>query len=140
MNTQDKITAIMTENVLCVDADEELLRVDSLMKKHKVRHVPVLRKGKLVGIISQTDILRLSFGGIFEGQGESDLGMFETLRLEQVMVAKPSVANASDTIHDVAQLFVDSNFHAVPVVNDGEEVVGIVSTTDVIRYFLQEKS
>ncbi len=138
MNTQDKITAIMTENVLCVDVDEELLRVDSLMKKHKIRHLPVLRKGKLVGIISQTDILRLSFGGIFEGQGESDLGMFETLRLEHVMVAKPSVANTSDTIADVAQLFVDSNFHAVPVVNDEQEVVGIVSTTDIIRYFIQE--
>lgn len=138
MNTQDKITAIMTENVLCVDVDEELLRVDSLMKKHKIRHLPVLRKGKLVGIISQTDILRLSFGGIFEGQGESDLGMFETLRLEQVMVAKPSVANTSDTIAEVGQLFVDSNFHAVPVVNDRQEVVGIVSTTDVIRYFLQQ--
>lgn len=137
MNMQEKITAIMTENVLCVDKGEELLQVDNLMKKHKVRHVPVLSNGKLVGIISQNDILRLSFGGIFEGHGESDLGMFEVLRLEQVMVSDPSVVNVSSTVGEVAKLFVNSNFHAVPVVNDEEEVVGIVSTTDVIRYFIK---
>ncbi len=137
MSTNDKITKIMTTNVFCVDVDEELIHVSSLMKKHKVRHVPVLAAGKLVGIISQTDILRLSFGGIFEDSGESDLGIFETLKLEQVMVAKPSVATTSDTIADVAQLFIDASFHAVPVVNHSQEVVGIVSTTDVIRYFLQ---
>src|SRR5690606_40228035 len=97
MSTNDKITKIMTTNVFCVDVDEELIHVSSLMKKHKVRHVPVLAAGKLVGIISQTDILRLSFGGIFEDSGESDLGIFETLKLEQVMVAKPSVATTSDT-------------------------------------------
>lgn len=139
MDKQEKITEIMTENVLCVDKGEELIQVDNLMKKHKVRHVPVLSNGKLVGIISQNDILRLSFGGIFEEHGESDLGMFEMLRLEHIMVSNPSVVNTSNTIVEVAKLFVDSNFHAVPVVNDEEEVVGIVSTTDVIRYFLKGK-
>lgn len=128
----------MTDNVLCIDVEEDLLHVRALMKKHNIRHVPVVSSNKLVGIISQTDILRLSFGNIFDDQEESDLGVFEMLKLEQVMVSNPRVVKTSCTIAELGKIFVESDFHALPVVNDKDEMVGIVSTTDVISYFLKK--
>ncbi len=138
MEMQRPVGSIMTKNLMTVNIDDELYHVHDLMKKHHIRHVPVVKDRKLVGIISRTDILRLSFGGIFEGEEDADIGIFDMLRLEQVMVSNPKTVKPECTIADLAKLFVEFDFHALPVVNDKGEAIGIVTTTDVIRYFLQD--
>lgn len=137
MDTQAQVRDIMIENLWMVDVDDDLHHVHDLMKKHSIRHVPVVRNGKLMGIISRTDILRLSFGNIFEGEGETDVPIFDMLKLEQVMVSNPKTVKPQCTITELAKLFVESDFHALPVVNDEGEAIGIVTTTDVIAYFMR---
>ncbi len=131
------IAKIMTTNVITVDVNEDLRSVNRLMGNKHIRHIPVTSKGKLVGMISQTDILRLSFGNLFEGQEASDEAIFEMLRLEQVMVSNPKTVAPDDSIKDVAEFLTKAEFHALPVA-DGEKLVGIVTTTDIIRYLLEQ--
>lgn len=81
--------------------------------------------------------MRLSFGDMFEGQDEADEAVFDLLKLEQVMVSNPQVINEEETIQEVAEKFTRVEFHALPVVK-GEEIVGIVSTTDLVKYLLEQ--
>jgi CBS domain-containing membrane protein len=57
------------------------------------------------------------------------------LSINQVMKHSPVTVNSEDTIQDAAQIFSEKEFHALPVVDDGE-LVGIVTTTDIMKFFL----
>ncbi|UJP63439.1 CBS domain-containing protein [Mongoliitalea daihaiensis] len=136
MKTQVPIKNIMTTHVFSIQENGDLNEVINMFKKHKVRHVPVLRGMQLVGMISRTDINRLSFGALFENQSNADETVLEMLSIPEVMTSKLKVAHAEQSIQEVGQIFTTEKFHILPVVEDGN-LVGIVSTTDIILYFLQ---
>lgn len=136
MKKREKVTKIMTADVSTVSVHESLRDVRDRLQSKKVRHLPVVSGDKLVGILSRTDIMRLSFGGVFAGQEEADEAIFDMLSIEQVMVSKPRTVQVEDTIHEVAEVFASEEFHALPVM-DGDKLAGIVTTTDVIKYLLE---
>lgn len=135
---QKPVGAIMTRKVVTVQVEEKLEAVRNLMNQKKVRHLPVLYGTQLVGIVSRTDLNRLTFGSLFEGQQDADEAMFQMLSLRQVMSHKPRIVHKSDSIRAVAEIFLKEEFHALPVVDDKNErkLVGIVTTTDIIRELL----
>ncbi|MDR1877822.1 MAG: CBS domain-containing protein [Flavobacteriaceae bacterium] len=137
MKKRTPVSTIMTKSPVTVNLSDGLAKVNSLFKKLNIRHIPVVSGKKLIGIISQTDIMRLSFGDIYSGQEEADNSLFDMLSIEQVMVASPKTVKPDDTIRDVAEIFASSTFRALPVVEDND-VVGIVTTTDVIKYLLEQ--
>lgn len=137
MKKRTPISSIMTKNVVTVDLTDDLRKVSQLMHEKNIRHIPVLSHNKLVGIVSKTDIMRLSFGNLFEGQEQADEAIFDMLKLEQVMVSKPKTVAANDTIKEVASFLTQAEFHALPVV-DGDHLEGIVTTTDVIKYLVEQ--
>jgi CBS domain-containing protein len=59
------------------------------------------------------------------------------LTIPQVMTSKPMTVSSDTIIRDLAEIFVKEEFHALPVVDNGE-LKGIVTTTDVVRYFLEQ--
>lgn len=134
MNIQVK--DLMTRNVIAVQENEQLTEVLDIINAEHVRHVPVLRGNQLVGIVSRTDINRLTFGALLPEQDSADEAILNMLTLKQIMSAHPRVVKASDPISKVAEIFANEEFHALPVVDDQEEwqCVGIITTTDLIRY------
>ncbi|HTO14665.1 MAG TPA: CBS domain-containing protein [Edaphocola sp.] len=137
MKQRMSVSEIMSKNVITANTTDSLRRVSSMLKENNIRHIPILEGNKLVGIVSKTDIMRLSFGDMFEGQGDSDEALFDLLTLAQVMVSDPVTINADELIKDVAEKFTKIEFHALPVLKD-DKVVGIVSTTDLIKYLLDQ--
>jgi len=137
MKKREPISNIMTGKVYTVQENAPLQEVVNLFRKHKIRHIPVVNGSKVVGIISRTDINRLTFGALFENQEGADEAVLEILSVPQVMTAKPKMVNSNDLIRDVAEIFANEEFHALPVVDD-EELKGIVTTTDVIKYMLEQ--
>lgn len=130
------ISSIMTRNIISVDIHDGLDRAEHLFKKHNIRHMPVTRKKKIVGMLSMNDILRLSFAdGAFMDEGSSQSDIYEMFNINQLMVRTPETVSSSDTIRDVTALLVKRKFHSLPVVDNGE-VVGIVTTTDLLKYYL----
>ena len=142
MKKNETVSAIMTEEVMTVQVKDDLQTARNLMVKNKIRHVPVFQGKKLVGIISRTDIDRLSFSTLFtdEGEEEGDEAAVDMLTIAQVMTHKPRVVTRAATIREVAQILTQEEFHALPVVDekDASKLAGIVTTTDVIRYLLTQ--
>jgi signal-transduction protein with cAMP-binding, CBS, and nucleotidyltransferase domain len=88
MKKREPVSHIMTSSVLTVDKTNHTLRdVKDLLLKEKIRHVPVMEGDKLCGIISKNDINRLSFGAIFDNQGNADEAVLDMLSIDQVMSA-----------------------------------------------------
>ncbi len=137
METRKLVSEVMTSNVLTADRKDSLRHVNSIMKEKHIRHLPVVDNGKLVGIVSKTDIMRLSFGDLYEGESGADEAMFDMLTLDQVMIYKPVSVQHDDLVDDVALKLASAEYHAFPV-TDGERVVGIITTTDIIKYLLNK--
>lgn len=137
MKKRVPVSTIMTQNLITADVNDSPRHVNTLLKENGIRHLPVVSGSKLVGIISKSDIMRLSFGDMFDGQGEADEAVFDLLKLEQVMVSNPQVISEDETIQEVAEKFTQVEFHALPVVKE-DKIIGIVSTTDLVKYLLEQ--
>lgn len=127
----------MTKNVATVQVSDDLHDVIDLVKKNHIRHVPVLEGHDVVGIISSTDINRLTFSSLFENQEGADEAILEMLSISQVMTQKPRTVEATLSIKEVAEILASEEYHALPVIENGQ-LAGIVTTTDVIKYLLEQ--
>lgn len=137
MKKREPISHIMTKSVVTVNQNDELKKVVEKLKANSIRHIPVVNGKDVVGIISRNDINRLTFGALFDGQDGADEAILEMLTIAQVMTSKPKTVSSDTLIRDLAEIFVKEEFHALPVVDNGQ-LNGIVTTTDVMRYLLEQ--
>jgi len=130
------ISKIMSRNIVTVNIEESLKETEKLMLKNHIRHIPIMNESRLIGIVSLTDLQRIGFADAYNNEEKSvDNVIYELLTLEQVMVKSPITIQQDCSIKEASQILVDNEFHALPIL-DGEELVGIVTTTDLIRYFI----
>ncbi len=137
MKKREPVSAIMTKDVISVSEKDSLQDVIALFKSKGIRHLPVKSGNKIVGIISRTDVNRLTFGALFDNQEGVDAAILDMLTISQVMSSNPRTVTSDTTIRDVAELFSEAEYHSLPVV-DNDELKGIVTTTDVIKYMLSQ--
>jgi len=128
----------MTKNVVKLLLSDDLTRAESLFKNHQIRHIPVVNGNSIVGMLSYTDLLRISIAdSIDEEEQEIDFTVYNMFSIEQVMARNLVKVTPETSIREVAQILSKSEFHALPVV-EGELLVGIVTTTDLIKYLLEQ--
>ena len=136
MKRNEPVSHIMTPNPFSVQRGQKLSDVRHALSEHNIHHVPVVEGKKLVGMISMTDIVRLSWGAT-DGRGLDTL-LDHTATLGDVMAKNPVRLRQTHSIREAAELLSGGHFHALPVVGDGDELVGIVTSTDLIRYLLEQ--
>lgn len=133
------VSEIMTKNIHRVSLSDDLATAESLMKKNHIRHLPVVENDHIVGMLSLNDLLRISFADALNSDDEEvETTVYDMFSVEQVMTAKVQHINSQTTVTEAARLFLKSEFHALPVVDDNC-LTGIVTTTDIIKYFLQKE-
>lgn len=132
------VTTIMTENVITLKKSDSLETAEKLFKKHHIRHIPVVRGDVIIGMLSYTDLLRISFAdSVYDDDDHVDSIVYNMFSIEQVMAKKIVSVSSSSSIKEVAEILAKSEFHALPVV-DKNILVGIVTTTDLINYLLKQ--
>ncbi|MGB5652511.1 MAG: CBS domain-containing protein [Robiginitalea sp.] len=129
----------MSTQLIILNTTDSLEKAEHLFKKHKIRHIPVIEgRNKIVGMLSLTDLLRISFAdGAYEEEDDIESVVYEMFTLSQVMAKKIKSVTPQTSIKEVAELLASREFHAVPVVDEGD-LVGIVTTTDLIKYLLKQ--
>ncbi len=131
------ISEIMTKEVKTLSKDTSLFKAEELFKKHKIKHAPVVKDNKIVGMLSLTDLQRLSFVDGYNDQYDNDFALYTNFTVGQVMMASPIKVTPDITIAEAALLLADKSFSALPVVED-DWLVGIITTTDLLRFFAKE--
>ncbi|MGU9938467.1 CBS domain-containing protein [Empedobacter brevis] len=136
MKQRVPVAQIMTKVLIAVPANKKISEVNELFKEYNIRHIPVTVGTKLIGVISKNDVSKLGYG-----VGEIDQNalntMYDTYELKDVMVKEPVTVSSETNIKDVAEILSEQSFHSLPVV-DNNEVVGIVTTTDLVKYLLEQ--
>ncbi len=132
------ISEIMSKNIIALNRDDDLETAEILFKRHKIRHIPVVNGEVIIGMLSYSDLLRISFAdAVYDNEEEVDTLVYNMFTIDQVMVKDVVTVPSTATIKDVAKILSEKEFHALPVVDDGN-LVGIVTTTDLINYLLKQ--
>ena len=132
------VSEIMTKNLVTLNLNDDLSKAEQLFKKNKIRHIPVVSGHKIIGMLSYTDLLRISFVDAVDDEAEIvDTTVYNLFTIEQVMAKKLVTISFDTTIRETAEILSKNEFHALPVVVD-ELLVGIVTTTDLIKYLLDQ--
>jgi len=138
MRKHDPISKVMTQEPVTVHHGEKVSKVRHLFNEHQFHHLPVVSGQDLVGIISWTDLMRVTFDQRMFGQDERavDAQLDHLYKLEDVMQASPETLPINSSVRDAAEALAKAAHHAMPVV-DGKKLVGIVTTKDLMRFLCE---
>ncbi|WP_428741276.1 CBS domain-containing protein [Tenacibaculum sp.] len=138
MKKRTPVSAIMTKEVITLSSTDDLMTAEKLFKKEHIRHIPVVSGKEIKGMLSYTDLLRISFAdAVDESETDVDTVVYNMFTIDQVMAKNLVTVTSTATIKEVAEILAKKEFHALPVVDEGV-LVGIVTTTDLINYLLEQ--
>ena len=138
MRKNEPISNIMTRDLVTVSQNDKLSRVRQVLADQEIHHVPVVDGDSLVGIISSTDMMKLTFDAGAVDPRQMDAILDQQFSVETVMSRELTTLHAGDTVRDAAMALSDGSFHSLPVVDSEQKLAGIVTSTDVIRYLVEQ--
>jgi CBS domain-containing protein len=128
---------IMSKNVLFAHQSHSFVRVARLLFEMNIHHLPVVDDhSNLVGIISSNDILKAYSFGISRLEKPDDETLNKKFSILELMTPNPLSVSPDASISEIAQLFIENRFHALPVV-EGDKILGIITSWDVVKFFAE---
>ena len=138
MKRLEPVSKIMTKELVTLCLRDDLYKAEKLFKEHHIRHIPIVKNRHIVGMLSLSDLQRISFLDSYDANEITiDNAIYNMLSIEQIMVKNLIMVNSNISIKSVVEILSKNEFHALPVV-DNDLLVGIVTTTDILRYLLKQ--
>jgi acetoin utilization protein AcuB len=127
----------MAKNVLTVEKDTSLMRVTRLMTENKIRRLPVVDNGKLVGIITDRDVKDASPARTTAIDLQELYYLFSETKVKDLMTANPIVLSGDDSVEKAAVIMLETKISGIPVTDNENNLIGLLSETDVLRGFIR---
>ena len=133
-----KIQDMMTREVTIGDMDDTLGDLKKIFESKHLHHVPIVDAGRLVGVVSDRDVLR--FLSPYVNTMTEDNRDLNTLRKKahQIMTRDVVTVRATDTVEDAALIMLEKRFSCLPVVSDAGEIIGIVTKTNILDSLVRQ--
>ncbi len=126
----------MSQNLITVHEGEPLSKLRQIFEQGEIHHVPVVSGENLIGIVSWTDFLRISFGEFGNQDGKQLDSMLDNhYKIVDVMNRSPKTLPLRSTVRDAARILGEGKFHSIPIV-DEDKLVGLVTSTDLVNYLV----
>ena len=129
-----RVVDVMTRAPLTVTATETIGEADDLMSQNKIRQLPVVKGKELVGIITDRDLLSFLSGSLLASPEQRELAL--KTRVREIMTSDPITVGPDDDLEEAVELLIEEKVGGIPVVDETEGLVGIVTYVDVLRCFL----
>jgi acetoin utilization protein AcuB len=126
----------MNPEVITVDADDSMLDATKILKEHNIRHLPVLEKGTLVGIITDRDLKRASPSDATSLEAHELLYLIANIKVREIMTRNPITVPYNFTIEEAAQILLDAKISGMPVVDKDGKVIGTITQTDLFKVLI----
>ena len=126
----------MSRPIKTVSPEAPINDVLAMFKKEHIRRAPVIKDGKLVGIISQSDLLNASPSPVTTLSVWEMNYLLSKVTVKQVMNKKVITVETDTAIEEAARIMADNKIGGMPVMNNGR-VVGIITETDLFKVFLE---
>ena len=129
-----RVREVMRDKVVTISVGDRLSTVEDIMTLGGVRHMPVVHGGRLVGVVSERDLLRASLSTLNAFRSEERRAFLEVVDISRVMSTPPIVVGPEATVEEAASLMADHKIGCLPVVEE-DRFVGLLTETDLLRYF-----
>ncbi len=126
----------MSRPVISVTPDASVNDVLAMFKKEHIRRAPVVKDGKLLGIVSQGDLLNATASSVTTLSVWELNYLISKVKVKNVMTKKVITVTKDTPIEEAARIMADKKIGGLPVV-DGEKVVGMITETDLFKIFLE---
>lgn len=123
----------MTSDVLTVDEDTSMMKASQIMKENNIRRLPVMRKGKLVGVVTDRDIKEASPSKATTLDVHELYYLLSELKLKDIMSKGLVTIGPEETVEKAAVKMLEHRISGLPVVNDKGKVVGIITQGDIFK-------
>jgi CBS domain-containing membrane protein len=127
------VREIMMGSPVTLKPEDTLDLANDVISLGRIRHIPVLSDGRLVGLLSERDLIGAAASRIFGLKQKSKSALLKTVLIKDIMKKKVVTVAPDTAIKDVAHLMATKKIGCVPVVTGGA-LVGLLTTTDVLRY------
>ena len=130
-----EVSEVMTKNVLACSPDDEVDNIWRLMREKRFAGLPVVKNGKLVGIVTQKDLLE---SGAMWPTFESAKGRFRaSSKISSIMKTEIMAIRPSTKVGDVARIIISKDIGRIPVKDDTGRLLGIIDREDVARLLIK---
>lgn len=119
------IVQVMTPDPATISPQSSAAEARRLLNSNVINHLPVVEDGRLVGIVSSSDFLKLH---LLDGK----LPIVSDATVNQIMETNVIVVNKNATLRDAAEKLSVGGFHALPVIDRKRHLVGMVTSSDLI--------
>lgn len=127
----------MSSPVKTISPDTRLFDARKMMDAEKIRALPVMKDGKLVGIVTRRGLLRTDIPALNENAWTTDIDLKDAV-VEEIMTKNPITVPASGPLPKAARVMLENKITAIPVVDDNRAMIGIITTSDIFRFILAE--
>jgi acetoin utilization protein AcuB len=126
----------MSREVISVDASDAMKDANQLLREHKIRMLPVMDLGKLVGVVTDRDLKRASASDATALDVYELLYLLSKIRVREIMTQNPVTVPPDYTVEETAEILLKHKISGVPVV-DSDAVVGVITQSDVFRAMIR---
>jgi CBS domain-containing protein len=127
------VREIMMGSPVTLKPEDTLDLANDVISLGRIRHIPVVEDGRVVGLLSQRDMIGAAASHIFGLKQKNTSALLKTMLIKDVMKKRVFTVPPDTKIKAVAHLMADKKIGCVPVVSEGA-LVGLVTTTDILRY------
>ncbi len=121
-----KVGDWMEKKLITIDKETTIQDAVSLMKKHSIRHLPVLEGKRLVGLVTDGDMRQIFVASLIE-----------ELAIDDVMIKDPITVTVDTEIEEAAKIIYYNKIGALPVIDEGNEILGIITVADIMAAFIE---
>jgi CBS domain-containing membrane protein len=128
-----KVADIMSTEVITLIEDETLAHAKSCMDRGRIRHLPVVHDGRLVGLVTHRDLLAASFSIFAEVGPAEQRRIFTRIPVAEAMHRDVVTVDPETMVADAARILLDNKYGCLPVVDRDGMLLGIVTEADFLR-------
>jgi len=117
----------MSKPVITLDENDSMDKAIKLLKQHKISMLPIMKKGSLVGIVTDRDIKRASASDATCLEIHELLYLISTIKVKEIMTKDPITVPYNYTVEETAQVLLKHNISGVPVIDHEGDMVGTIT-------------
>ena len=126
----------MNKPAITIDENDSMNKVMDLMKKHDIGMVPVMKKGKIVGIVTDRDLKRSSASDATTLEIHELLYLISKIKVEKIMTKDPITVPFDFTVEEAAEVLMKNRISGAPVVGQEGQIVGTITKGDLFRVLI----
>jgi len=126
----------MSKKIITVDVNDSMQDAMKLLKEHEIRMLPVMKKDKLVGVITDRDLKRASASDATTLEIHELLFLLTKVKVKDLMTKDPITVPPDFTVEETAQVLLNNKISGAPVVDSSGDVVGTITQTDLFQVLI----